>query len=118
MGKPWTEVLTESEISFMNEIVAQVPEQHGVRTVFIDILQKLADHAGDVKFRYVIAATDFGDVYGTNDREQALLYAGDESNYVIDTVESKWIPAVDEGEATDILQASVIESSDDHGDDE
>ena len=115
MGKPWTEKLLPSEITFMNEIIAQVPEEHGARAAFIDIIQKLADAPAEPKFRYLIALSDAGYVRGTNDQDLALRYAVDDVNYILDTVESKWLPEADLSAAFDITEADYFDDSEAFG---
>lgn len=105
MTKPWTEALQPSEVVFMNDIIAQVPEAMGARSAFITCLQNLADHSeSKPKFRYVI--TQDGDVVGTNDLTTARDAAADETWYVIDTVANKWFTSPDEDGDSDILEAS------------
>ena len=38
----WTELLQPSEVVLMNSFIEQIPEAHGVRDTFINMLQKLA----------------------------------------------------------------------------
>lgn len=91
MGKPWTELLATSQVQFMNEIIAQVPSEHGARDSFIEIIQQLADAPAKPEFAYVMVKGDQGDVTGTNEEEVARIVAIDEANYVIDVVNMKWI---------------------------
>lgn len=102
MSKPWTEYLTPSQVAFMNEIVSQVPETMGARIVFIECLQKLADTPALPKFRYIIAMD--GDVGGTNDADKAREAAADETYYVMDTVNNKWLTNPDEDDDTEIME--------------
>lgn len=93
MTKVWTEHLAESEVKLMNEIIEQIPTEHGVREAFVNIVQKLADTSAEPRFRYLIASNHMGDVRGTNDDELANNHALDEDQYVIDVVQFYWIQA-------------------------
>jgi hypothetical protein len=104
MSKPWTELLTPSQVAFMNQIIEQVPETMGARDVFIGCLQGLADGSAPPKFRYIIAME--GDVAGTNDTEKAREAAADETYYVLDTVANQWLTTADEDDDTEIMELS------------
>lgn len=39
----WTEKLTQSQVGFVNSIVARIPETLGARKAFVECLQKLAE---------------------------------------------------------------------------
>lgn len=41
----WTEKLLQSEVSFVNSIIEQIPEDLGARERFVECLQKLAEAA-------------------------------------------------------------------------
>lgn len=120
MAKPWTEALTPARVNFMNEIVAQVPTEGGARSMFISILQDLTDHVpvDPDKFRYAIVQIETGEVVGTNDEERALLYAADDENFVIDMQNRQWLPAADPDEASDLVQAEVLDTDEPEEDDE
>lgn len=117
MGKPWTEKLAPSQVSFVNSIVEQIPENHGARASFVEMLQQLADSPTDLKYRYLIALADAGDVRGTNDKELARHYAMDDSNYVIDAQTSMWFPESDAVDDTLVSEADYPDDSEVFGGD-
>lgn len=83
--KPWTELLLPSQVSFMNEIIAQVPEVG--RDAFIGCLQGLADQAQPAKWRWYIVRD--GEVSGgTNNPDVAAHF--EEDDIVIDTQDNTW----------------------------
>jgi hypothetical protein len=102
MSKVWTEKLLSSQVKFMNDIIEQVPEDHGAREAFVNCLQALADSPSDLKFRYIMCVED---VTGTNDLEKARKCASYEDTFVIDVVEAKWLCDDDEDDDEDIEEA-------------
>lgn len=105
MGKPWTEKLAPSKVAFMNEIVVQVPETNGARAAFVEILQDLADAPSDPKFRFIIAQTD--DVQGTNNEALARETSADDTVYVVDIVEMRWLCSEDPDDDSDVTEVML-----------
>lgn len=100
----WKTKLLPSEATLMQEIVDQVPEEHGARDAFVGILDKLAE-SDKPKFRYLIGYADSGEGLGTNDDEKAREYASNSANFVFDLQMDRWM--VDE----DVNHDSVIEEA-------
>jgi len=89
----WTESLAESQVKFMNDIIAQVPEEMGARAAFIKCLQDLADKASSKGFDYYITDLTAGCIHGTDDLLVAQRYAASEDNFVVDVAKNQWIQA-------------------------
>ena len=106
MSKVWTEKLPQSQVAFMNDIIAQIPETMGARQAFINGLQALADAPADavkIPFQYIIVTQ--GDVLGTNDFGVARSYAETEEDYVVDALTGKWFCTNDPSDDTDLTEA-------------
>lgn len=90
MAKVWTECILPSQVAFMNEIIAQVPDTGGARTAFIDILQALAD-SSEAKAPQIYIIAGEGDVRITSSLESAREAAKSEEHYVVDPVTCTWL---------------------------
>lgn len=119
MSKPWTEYLTPGEVMLMNDIIAQMPETHGMRDAFVNVVQKLAD-AGEEPtmigpkenmFRFYVVDISNGNVEGTNHEKVAQAFADSEDNFVIDVDNNQWLFPEGEGaqEIEDAGDPRVIE---------
>jgi hypothetical protein len=104
VSKPWTEKLAPSEVAYANSIIEQIPEDHGARAAFINILQKLSESGSEPKFRYFIASIFRGDVRGTNDETIARQSSDSEDDFVIDALTSTWLITEDKSADADIQE--------------
>lgn len=73
----WQSKLSKSANEFMQEIVNQIPEEHGARAAFESILDQLAGQES----RWLIL-DDYGNAYETSEEETAE-HAGDQDYQVI-----------------------------------
>lgn len=89
----WMKNLSKAQVDLVNEIIAQIPEAHGVQAAFTDILNTIGGASVAPKFRYYIADCTNGDVRCTNNEDIANNYASSEDNFVVDVQDHTWIQA-------------------------
>lgn len=114
--KPWTELLPDSKVAFMNDIITQVPTTFGAREAFINIIQDIADKARSPTFRFYRVSVMNGEITGLDDEKKAIDIAESEDDFVIDTHTNMWIMA--DGANQEIQADPIPEDQDEDEDDE
>lgn len=105
----WTEALKPSEVTYMNDIIAQVPEG-GARDAFVNILQGLADKARPPTWKFYIMNSDGEISGGSNDSDVASHFECTDDYSVIDVEKNEW-------DTMKVREIFVPDGSDDDQDD-
>lgn len=91
--------LPASQAAYVDDIVRQIPNEHGEQDAFVRILDHLAEGP---KFQYYVIDSIENEVFGTNDSDVAKEYLVEDS-FVIDVTRNMLMQAGDDEAVIDAV---------------
>lgn len=82
----YKDILKDSQLQYVEDIVSQIPEKMGARDAFVNILNVLAEGGAkkSQKYQFFVIDLDEGLAYGTNNEDHAVEVAKSDQFIVID----------------------------------